>query len=184
MGCCVAGGLEFGAGLVRGHQHVPGVRLGGVPPNQACCWQHAWCLACVELCPLGREGSMIGGQIVPTHAMAKQLPLSRDVLWTRRFPVVCSICLSGLLRRLRLAMIGRHVSLLHAKKKSILHHNMVTKCDASMYNAECADLGCSTLERRAHVHRPYATADKRTDSIIIGSGQRTRAPRPCIILAV
>ena len=27
---------------------------------------------------------MIGGQIVPTHAMAKQLPLSQDVLWTRR----------------------------------------------------------------------------------------------------
>ena len=48
---------------------------------------------------------MIGGQIVPTHAMGKQLPLSQDVLWTRRSPVVCSICLSGLLRRLRLAMI-------------------------------------------------------------------------------
>ena len=61
---------------------------------------------------------MIGGQIVPTHAMAKQLPLSQDVLWTRRSPVICSICLSGLLRHLRLAMIGRHVSLLlHAKKK-------------------------------------------------------------------
>ena len=31
-------------------------------------------------------------------------------------PVVCFICLSGLLRRLRLAMIDRHVSLPHAKK--------------------------------------------------------------------
>ena len=61
---------------------------------------------------------MIGGQIVPTHAMAKQLPLSQDVLWTRRSPVVCSICLSGLLRRLRLAMIDRHVSLLHAQKEN------------------------------------------------------------------
>ena len=60
---------------------------------------------------------MIGGQIVPTHAMAKQLSLSRDVLWTRRSPVVCSICLSGLLRRLGLAMIDTHVSLLHAPKK-------------------------------------------------------------------
>ena len=82
-------------------------------------WQHAWCLACVELCPLGREGSMRGGQIVPTHAMVKQLPLSQDVLWTQQSPVVCSICLSGLLRRLRLAMIDRHVSLLHAKEKKI-----------------------------------------------------------------
>ena len=63
-------------GVLRpGHQHAPGVRLVSVPPIQACC-QHAWCLACVEFCPLGREGSMIGGQIVPTHAMAKQLPLS------------------------------------------------------------------------------------------------------------
>ena len=49
-------------------------RLISVPPIQACC-QHAWCLACVELCPLGREGSMLGGQITLTHAMAKQLPL-------------------------------------------------------------------------------------------------------------
>ena len=57
---------------------------------------------------------MTGGQIVPTHAMAKQLPLSHDVLWTRRSPVVRSICLSGLLRRWRL--IDRHVSLLQAKK--------------------------------------------------------------------
>ena len=52
---------------------------------------------------------MIGGQVVPTHAMAKQLPLSQDVLWTRQSPVVCFICLSGLLRLLRLAMIDRHV---------------------------------------------------------------------------
>ena len=117
MGCCVAGGLEFGAGLVRGNQHAPGVRLASVPPNQACC-QHAWCSACVELCPLERQGSMIGGQIVPTHAMAKQLPLSQDVLWTQRSPVIYSICLSGLLRRLRLAMIDRHVSLLHAPKRN------------------------------------------------------------------
>ena len=63
---------------------------------------------------------MIGGQIVPTHAMAKQLPLSQDVLWTQRSPVVRSICLSGLLRRLRLAMIDRHVSLLHAPKKNVM----------------------------------------------------------------
>ena len=82
MGCCVAGILEFGAGLVRGHQHAAGVRLVSIPLVQACC-QHAWCLACAELCPLGREGSMIGGQIVPNHAMAKQLPLSWYVLWTR-----------------------------------------------------------------------------------------------------
>ena len=35
---------------------------------------------------------MIGGQIVPTHAMAKQLPLSQDVLWTRQLP--CMFALS------------------------------------------------------------------------------------------
>ena len=92
MRCCVAGGLEFGAGLVRRHHHASGVGLVTVPPIQVCC-QHAWCLACVESCPLGREGSMIGGQIVPTHAMPKQHPWSQDVLWTRRSPVVAlSVC--------------------------------------------------------------------------------------------
>ena len=62
---------------------------------------------------------MIGGQIVPTHAMTKQLPLSQDVLWTRRSPEVCFICLSGLLRCLRLAMIDRHGNLLHVTPFSI-----------------------------------------------------------------
>jgi hypothetical protein len=76
MGCCVAGGLEFGAGLVRGHQHASGVRLITFPPIQACC-QHAWCLVYVELSTLGREGCMIGGQIVLTDAMAKQVPWHR-----------------------------------------------------------------------------------------------------------
>ena len=50
-GVCVAGELESGAGLVRGHKHAPGVRLISVTPIQACCPQ-VWCLACVELCPL------------------------------------------------------------------------------------------------------------------------------------
>ena len=49
---------------------------------------------------------MIGGQVVPTHAMAKQ-----DVLWTRQFPVDCSNFLSGLLRRLPLATDTRRVSM-------------------------------------------------------------------------
>ena len=31
---------------------------------------------------------MIGGRIAPTHTMAKQLPSSQSVLWTRQFPVV------------------------------------------------------------------------------------------------
>ena len=61
---------------------------------------------------------MIGGHIVPAHAMAKQLPLSQDVLWTRQSPVVCFICLSGLPRRLRLAKIATYVSLLHANQKN------------------------------------------------------------------
>ena len=112
MGCCVAGGLEFGAGLVRGHQHASGVRLITVPPIQACC-QHDWRLASVELCPLGREGSMIGGQILPTHAVAKQLSFPWEVLWTRQCPVLCFTCLSGLLSRLGLARIDGHVSLVH-----------------------------------------------------------------------
>ena len=51
---------------------------------------------------------MVGGLIVPTHAMAKQLPLSKVVLWTRQSLVVCFICQSGLPRRLGLAMIDRH----------------------------------------------------------------------------
>ena len=87
---------------------------------------------------------MIGGQIVATHAMAKQPPLSQDVLWTRRSPVICFICLSGLPGRLRLAVIDRHVSLLHAKKNT----------------------------KKSNVppgHRPYATADDLTDSMIIAS---------------
>jgi hypothetical protein len=116
MGCCGAGGLEKG----RGHQHASGVRLITVPPIQAC-WQHAWCLASVESCTLGREASIIGGEVVHTHAMAKQLPLSQDVLWTRRFPVDCSIFLSGLLRRLQLAMIHRRVSM--PKVKSLKRSN-------------------------------------------------------------
>ena len=60
---------------------------------------------------------MIGGQTVPTHTMSKQLPLSQDGLCTRQSPVVCFTHLSGLLRRLRLAMIDRHVSLFHAPQK-------------------------------------------------------------------
>ena len=118
MGCCVAGGLEFGAGSVWGRQHASGVRLVNVPPIQACC-QYAWCLACMGLCPLGREGSVIGGHIVPTHAMAKQLPLSQDVLWTRQSPVVCFICLSGLPRRLRLAKIDTHAFSMPTKETLI-----------------------------------------------------------------
>jgi hypothetical protein len=45
-----------------------------LPFRRAACTLGAF--ACVELCPLGREGSVIGVQIVPTHAMAQQLPLS------------------------------------------------------------------------------------------------------------
>ena len=70
------GCMQLGAGLVRGHQHASGTGLISVPPIQAC-WQYAWCLACVELCVLGREGSMRGDQILQTKAMAKQLPLYR-----------------------------------------------------------------------------------------------------------
>ena len=58
----------------------------------AACCQHAWYLACGKSWPLGREGSMIGGQIVPTHAMAKQLALSQNVLWTGQMPCALSVC--------------------------------------------------------------------------------------------
>ena len=56
MGCCVAGGLHFGARLVQGHQHALGVRLISVPPIQVCC-QHAWCVACKKTLP-PREGGL------------------------------------------------------------------------------------------------------------------------------
>ena len=36
---------------------------------------------CATLPPL-REGSTMGGHVIPNHTMAKQLPLSQDVLWT------------------------------------------------------------------------------------------------------
>ena len=49
------------------------------------------------------------GQIVPIHAMSKQLPLSQDVLWTQRSPAVCYICLSRLLRRLRWIHVSHHM---------------------------------------------------------------------------
>ena len=64
-GCCVAGGLELGAGLihesisVRGHRPAPGVRLVSVPPIQTCyCTPGAKRVWDVAL--LGREGSMLG----------------------------------------------------------------------------------------------------------------------------
>ena len=64
-GCCVAGGLELGAGIdprigtVRGHRPASGVRLVRVPSHSDVL-SHAWCQACVELCLLGREGPMLG----------------------------------------------------------------------------------------------------------------------------
>ena len=63
-GCCVAGGLEFGAGSILGS-----VRCGGTGLPQALglfvslhsdVLSHTWCQACVELCLLGREGPMLG----------------------------------------------------------------------------------------------------------------------------
>ena len=81
-GCCVAGGLEFGAGI------DPRIGIGAGAPaclrRQACSCPshsgvlpHAWCQACVELCLLGREGSMLGWtHCIIHHALAKQLPLS------------------------------------------------------------------------------------------------------------
>ena len=53
---CIAGGLEFGVGWVRGYQHASGGRLITVPPIQACC-QHDWCLASVGTLP-PREGGL------------------------------------------------------------------------------------------------------------------------------
>ena len=63
-GCCVAGGLEFGAGIdpristVRGHRPASGVRLVRVPPNQTCYRTPG--AKRVELGLLGREGPMLG----------------------------------------------------------------------------------------------------------------------------
>ena len=64
-GCCVAGGLEFGAGSihgsvsVRGHRPASGVRLVRVPPIQAC-YRTPGAKRVRKLCLLGREGSMLG----------------------------------------------------------------------------------------------------------------------------
>ena len=115
MGCCVAGGLEVGAGSVRGHQHAPGVRLASVPPTQLA----ARLVPCVCGILPPREGGLHdtwSGCTHSCHGEAASL-VTQDVLWTRKSPVVCFLCLSGLLRRLRLAMIDRHISLLHAKRK-------------------------------------------------------------------
>ena len=57
-GCCVAGGLEFGAGIDS--QIGIGAEAPACPRRQACsCPSHTRCQACVELCLLGREGSML-----------------------------------------------------------------------------------------------------------------------------
>ena len=67
-GCCVVGGLEFGAGLLlgsisgRGHRPASGVRRQCF--SQSDVLSHAWCQACVEPCLLGREGSILGWVIV------------------------------------------------------------------------------------------------------------------------
>ena len=63
-------------------------------PSHSDVLSHACCQACVELCLLGREGPVRLSHRIVHHAMAKQLPLSQDVLWTRHSPVVCFICLS------------------------------------------------------------------------------------------
>ena len=46
MGCCDAGRLVFGVGLVRGNCLLVSL------PIQAS-WQHAWCLACEDSGPSG-----------------------------------------------------------------------------------------------------------------------------------
>ena len=80
-GCCVAGGLEFGAGIdprigtVRGHRPASGVRLVRVPPIQTCYRtpgaKRVWNCASSG----GRAHVRLSHRIVH-HAMAKQLPLS------------------------------------------------------------------------------------------------------------
>ena len=80
-GCCVAGGLEFGAGIdprigtVRGHRPASGVRLDRVPPIQTCYRtpgaKRVWTVP-------PREGGLHArlSHCIVHHAMAKQLPLS------------------------------------------------------------------------------------------------------------
>ena len=109
MGSCVAGGLEFGAGLVRGHRHAPGVSLVCDPPIQAC---FQACQRCVQLSPLGREGSAVGLLV-----MRSLMPYRNSFPCHRirggpdtppRF--LCSIELLGLTGN------DEHISFLHEKK--------------------------------------------------------------------
>ena len=63
-GCCVAGGLEFGAGSihgsvsVRGHRPASGVRLLCVPPTRRTIARLVPSVCGLGL--LGREGSILG----------------------------------------------------------------------------------------------------------------------------
>ena len=64
-GCCVAGGLEFGAGIRSSDRYGAGApaclrRQACSCPSHSDVLSHAWCQACVELCLLGREGPMLG----------------------------------------------------------------------------------------------------------------------------
>ena len=63
-GCCVAGGLEFGAESIldRYGAGAPAClrRQACSCPSHSDVLSHAWCQACVKLCLLGREGSMLG----------------------------------------------------------------------------------------------------------------------------
>ena len=148
MRCLRAG--DWG-GLGAGAQHASGIKAYQCP-------SHSDVLpvlkpACVELCPLGREGFMIGGHIVPTRAMAKQLPLSQDVLCTRQSSVACFTFLSGTLRRLRLAMVDKYASLLHAKNKFI---HAASPADAVAILAGSISLHCKATGARmltVKVHR-------------------------------
>ena len=99
-GCCVAGGLEFGAGSILGS-----IRCGGTGLSQASGlfvslpFRRAIARLVPSVCATlpPREGGLHArlSHCIGHHAMAKQLPLSQDVLWTRHSPVVCLICLSG-----------------------------------------------------------------------------------------
>ena len=137
-GCCVAGGLEFGAGFdpristVRGHR--PCLRRQGLfvsPPIQT--WlSHAWCQACVELWP-PREGGlhirfgtatqkkrkkMLGRIVIVHHGHGEAASLVRGMCCGPRHSPGVLLYMS-----FRIAdMIGNrrgHVSFLSTPKKKI-----------------------------------------------------------------
>ena len=76
-GCCVAGGLEFGAGSILGSVRCGGT---GLPQASGLFVSLPFRRAIARLVPSGREGSMLGETLPP-----------RDVLWEGSMLWACKL---------------------------------------------------------------------------------------------